>query len=334
MNKLFKIYNSLFNIYGPQGWWPAESPFEVMVGAILTQAVAWSNVEKAIANLKGAQALDPAALHRLPAEELAPLLRPAGYYNAKARKLGLDRTRFKNSRGKPVSGHYMSANDLAVLSRYAMRNSRFRSLCRRQTAVIRWPGHAVPVKSANRLLNYEWANGIKTGATAASRKCLLGSGKYDRRSLILVTLRQRTRDREETDAVALFKWGDAQYEQRLIVSAGDLVTTVPLTGGREVRAVAKTSLTKTVRRAAQTRVQISLLESVCQHLTHLLSRLRAASGLSRFRIQDPRLSLRAPLPRLSVSRACLTNRLLISSAPRWRSCGPQPVSGFPSRRQP
>jgi endonuclease-3 related protein len=58
-----------------------------MVGAILTQAVAWTNVEQAITNLKDAQALDPAVLHALPAEELALLLRPAGYYNAKARKL-------------------------------------------------------------------------------------------------------------------------------------------------------------------------------------------------------------------------------------------------------
>jgi endonuclease-3 related protein len=84
---LLDLYDRLLRYYGPQGWWPAESRFEVMVGAILTQAVAWSNVEKAVANLKAAQSLDFASLHRLPVEELAPLLRPAGYYNAKARKL-------------------------------------------------------------------------------------------------------------------------------------------------------------------------------------------------------------------------------------------------------
>ena len=179
--------------------------------------------------------------------------------NAKARSLGLDDTKFKNSRGRPVSGHYMSADDLARLSRYAMSNAKFRGLCKRQKAVIKWPGHAVRVESRNRLLNYDWANGIKTGATSQSGKCLLGSGKYDRRSLILVTLKQPTRDREEKDAVAMFKWGDAQYERRLIISAGDLVTTVPLRGGGVVRAVAKTSLTKTVRRAAQTQVRVSLL---------------------------------------------------------------------------
>jgi endonuclease-3 related protein len=81
------IYDRLWRHHGPQAWWPAETPFEVMVGAILTQAVAWTNVEKAIDNLKAARLLDPLRLHSMPAAELAPLLRPSGYYNAKARKL-------------------------------------------------------------------------------------------------------------------------------------------------------------------------------------------------------------------------------------------------------
>ena len=73
--------------YGPQHWWPAEEPFEVMVGAILTQSAAWLNVEKAIANLKAAGALSPEALRRLSLPEIATIIRPCGYYNAKARKL-------------------------------------------------------------------------------------------------------------------------------------------------------------------------------------------------------------------------------------------------------
>jgi len=84
---LLEVYERLLGHHGPQHWWPAETCFEVIIGAILTQAVAWSNVEKAIANLKAAQVLDPAALHALPADELAHLIRPAGYYNAKARKI-------------------------------------------------------------------------------------------------------------------------------------------------------------------------------------------------------------------------------------------------------
>jgi endonuclease III related protein len=85
--KLIEIYDRLYTTYGPQHWWPAESPFEVMVGAILTQSAAWKNVEKAIANLKSAQALSPAALLQLDSTALAALVRPSGYYNAKIRKL-------------------------------------------------------------------------------------------------------------------------------------------------------------------------------------------------------------------------------------------------------
>lgn len=81
------IYHQLMARYGPQYWWPAEEPFEVIVGAILTQSAAWSNVDKAIANLKSAKALSPKELRRLTTPELAALIYPCGYYNAKALKL-------------------------------------------------------------------------------------------------------------------------------------------------------------------------------------------------------------------------------------------------------
>jgi endonuclease-3 related protein len=84
---LIDIYNRLFDRYGPQSWWPADSPFEVVVGAILTQSAAWTNVEQAISNLKRENALTPEALHTLPVERLALLIRPSGYFNAKALKL-------------------------------------------------------------------------------------------------------------------------------------------------------------------------------------------------------------------------------------------------------
>lgn len=84
---LLEIYRRLFDCYGSQHWWPGETPFEVMVGAILTQSAAWQNVEKAIKNLKSAHALSPEALRRLLQEEIARLIYPCGYYNAKARKL-------------------------------------------------------------------------------------------------------------------------------------------------------------------------------------------------------------------------------------------------------
>ncbi len=84
---LREIFGALDAAYGDQRWWPGDTPFEVAVGAILTQNTAWANVEKAIANLKRAGLLEPAALARLSASEIAPLIKPAGYYNVKARRL-------------------------------------------------------------------------------------------------------------------------------------------------------------------------------------------------------------------------------------------------------
>ena len=85
---LIGIYKKLYKFYGPQGWWPAESRFEIIVGAILTQNTAWSNVEKAIKNLKAEGYLSsPSKLHSLSGKRLARLIRPAGYYNVKASRL-------------------------------------------------------------------------------------------------------------------------------------------------------------------------------------------------------------------------------------------------------
>ena len=80
-------YERLYARFGPQSWWPARSPFEVMVGAILTQNTNWGNVEKAIGRLRKKRALTPAALYRLRPRALAALIRPAGYYNIKAARL-------------------------------------------------------------------------------------------------------------------------------------------------------------------------------------------------------------------------------------------------------
>ena len=84
---LKQIYQRLFGKYGPQHWWPADEPFEVIVGAILTQSAAWTNVEKAINNLKEAGELNPVAIRMIPVDELAQFVYPSGYYNVKARKL-------------------------------------------------------------------------------------------------------------------------------------------------------------------------------------------------------------------------------------------------------
>ncbi len=81
------IYDTLYKCYGTQHWWPGETAFEVMLGAVLTQSAAWTNVEKAIANLKEAGMLSPDALRKIDVERLAKLVYPSGYFNAKAAKL-------------------------------------------------------------------------------------------------------------------------------------------------------------------------------------------------------------------------------------------------------
>ncbi|NPV80502.1 MAG: endonuclease III domain-containing protein [Firmicutes bacterium] len=84
---VLEIYERLLGHFGPQHWWPGETPFEVVVGAILTQSAAWRNVEKAISNLKAEGYLSLDGILGLPEARLTALIRPSGYYNAKARKL-------------------------------------------------------------------------------------------------------------------------------------------------------------------------------------------------------------------------------------------------------
>ena len=84
---LREVYDRLHDRYGPQGWWPGESPFEVIVGAILTQSTAWVNVEKALASMREANCWSFEAIAAAPEADLAAIIRSSGYYNAKARKL-------------------------------------------------------------------------------------------------------------------------------------------------------------------------------------------------------------------------------------------------------
>jgi len=85
--KLLTIYKRLYRHFGPRGWWPGRTPFEVMVGAVLTQNAAWGNAEKAILNIKRERALSPKKIHRMPIRRLKRLIRPSGFFNEKAKKL-------------------------------------------------------------------------------------------------------------------------------------------------------------------------------------------------------------------------------------------------------
>jgi endonuclease III related protein len=85
--ELLRYYEAMSEALGPMRWWPARTPFEVIVGAILTQSTAWGNVELAIANLRAGKLLTPAAMARVRTARLAALVRPSGYFRQKAKKL-------------------------------------------------------------------------------------------------------------------------------------------------------------------------------------------------------------------------------------------------------
>jgi len=87
LNQIEEIFKILFDRYGPQYWWPAETPFEVIVGAILTQATSWNNVEKAINNLKKHNLLDPYSIYNISEKDLSNLIKPCGFYKIKAKRL-------------------------------------------------------------------------------------------------------------------------------------------------------------------------------------------------------------------------------------------------------
>ncbi len=84
---LLKIYHSFFERFGPQHWWPGETPFEVIIGAILTQNTSWKNVERAINSLKASGHFTPKGLYDVPIDRLSQLIRSSGYFNVKAKRL-------------------------------------------------------------------------------------------------------------------------------------------------------------------------------------------------------------------------------------------------------
>ncbi|MGH9493484.1 MAG: endonuclease III domain-containing protein [Candidatus Sulfotelmatobacter sp.] len=86
-NEIRHHYTTLYRAWGAQHWWPAESPFEVIVGAYLTQNTAWTNVERALANLRSAHALSIAGIRQMRLARLERLIRPSGYFRQKARRL-------------------------------------------------------------------------------------------------------------------------------------------------------------------------------------------------------------------------------------------------------
>lgn len=110
------LYQRLAHHYGPQHWWPAETSFEVMLGAVLTQNTAWTNVERALARLQSRIALTPDAILGLEHELLADAIRPSGYYNVKAKRLRQFCEALVAVGGEPA----LSAMETAVLRRWLL----------------------------------------------------------------------------------------------------------------------------------------------------------------------------------------------------------------------
>ena len=110
---LTEIYRLLFDRFGPQHWWPGETQFEIITGAILTQNTSWTNVEKAIANLKFADCLTPEKLYHFDISKLAELIRPAGYYNIKTKRLkNFLNWLFRNYNGRLTNLENLDTNQL------------------------------------------------------------------------------------------------------------------------------------------------------------------------------------------------------------------------------
>lgn len=110
---LTEIYQLLLDRFGPQSWWPGETKFEIITGAILTQNTNWTNVDKAITNLKNANLMSPEKLHNLDTPELALLVKPAGYFNVKAKRLkNLLNWLFENYEGQLENLENLSTSNL------------------------------------------------------------------------------------------------------------------------------------------------------------------------------------------------------------------------------
>ena len=112
---LHSAFCTLHSAFGPQHWWPGDTAFEMMVGAILTQNTNWGNVERAIANLKAAGLLEPRPLADCPEEKLAEIIRPSGYFRVKAKRLREFALWLRRQEGRPSSIVHRPSDPIAAL---------------------------------------------------------------------------------------------------------------------------------------------------------------------------------------------------------------------------
>lgn len=133
-----RVWERLLEDYGPQGWWPAESRFEIIVGAVLVQRTAWRNAALAIENLRRAEALSPEAVAKLDAARLQVLIRPAGFYRVKAERL------------RVLADFIIAAGGLAQLDRLDTQALRKRFIAQ----------HGIGAETADAILGYAFARPV------------------------------------------------------------------------------------------------------------------------------------------------------------------------------
>ena len=181
--------------------------------------------------------------------------------NRRAAALGLANTHYVNASGVNVRGHYSSARDLSILTRAAVRDPRFRLLARQVWATVTWPpAHEVHLHSHNELNElYDWVDGVKTGMTHGTGACLVATGTYRSKRLIVTTLHQPSRDQEVHDALKLFAYGASRFASRRVVRAGQRVGELALrAGGTSTPLTAGAGLARVVRKGAAVTTRLSV----------------------------------------------------------------------------
>lgn len=149
--------------------------------------------------------------------------------NAKAQELGLANTHYSNPHGLDADDHYSSANDIAVLSRYAMNNKTFRKIVGKKKITLDYGGREVTFRSTNSLLNtWDPCIGVKTGYTNNAGYCLSSAAKKDGVELYAVVLGCADEGQRFTDCYRLLNWGFAHYSSLQLASADDVLADVPV----------------------------------------------------------------------------------------------------------
>lgn len=155
----------------------------------------------------------------------------AGWMNEKARAIGAQDTCFKNSNGLPETGHYTTAYDLALITRYALHNPVFAEIVKTKRKAIEWPGreyNRLMVNHNKLLWRYEYADGVKTGYTKQAGRCLVASATKNGQQLIAVVLNSKLM---YEDTRELFEYGFNNYQLMTLVGSDQKIGSIPVMEG-------------------------------------------------------------------------------------------------------